>query len=381
MSMRFQAGINLPGYNPLKVANAPTIGTATAGTSNCASVTFTAPACVGGGSISSYTVAASCGNKVTSGASSPLVVTGLTTGSSYTFKVIATNAYGPSYPSAASNSITATVKTCASYTTAGCYSWVAPSGVTSVAVVAIGGGGGGGAGYNGCCAYGGVGAPGAGLGYKNAYSVTPGNSYTVKVGAGGVGTASAGSTTAVNNSYFVSTAVVKGGTAPYVGDGGGAGGGGGGFCAFVGAGGGGGAGGYSGSGGGGGVGVAGTAGSGGGGGGGGSGYSVCRVAGGGGGTGIFGQGSNGTGGAKGVASPTNCGAGKGGGGGSSGTAGGTSPTYNGNGGAGGTYGGGGGGSAINGNPGGSGGVGAVRIVWCVGGARGTPSFPSTNVGA
>jgi hypothetical protein len=24
--------------------------------------------------------------------------------------------------------------------------------------------------------------------------------------------------------------------------------------------------------------------------------------------------------------------------------------------------------------------GAVRIVWCVGGARGTPSFPSTNVG-
>jgi LmbE family N-acetylglucosaminyl deacetylase len=25
--------------------------------------------------------------------------------------------------------------------------------------------------------------------------------------------------------------------------------------------------------------------------------------------------------------------------------------------------------------------GAVRIVWCTGGIRGTPSFPSTNVGA
>ena len=29
----------------------------------------------------------------------------------------------------------------------------------------------------------------------------------------------------------------------------------------------------------------------------------------------------------------------------------------------------------------AGGSGAVRIVWCKGGARGTPSFPSTNVGA
>ena len=33
-----------------------------------------------------------------------------------------------------------------SYTSAGCYSWVAPAGVTSVSVVAIGGGAGGGGG-------------------------------------------------------------------------------------------------------------------------------------------------------------------------------------------------------------------------------------------
>jgi len=141
MSMRYQAGIVLPGYNALKVANAPTIGTATAGTSGCASVTFTAPACTGGGAISGYTVFANCGIYTASGASSPLVVTGLTSGGSYTFKTIATNVYGPSFPSAASNSITAAVVTCATYTTAGTFSWVAPSGVTSVAVVTVGGGG------------------------------------------------------------------------------------------------------------------------------------------------------------------------------------------------------------------------------------------------
>ena len=55
MSLSRQAGIILPGYNPLQVADAPTIGTATAGTSNCASVTFTAPACTGGSVITTYT--------------------------------------------------------------------------------------------------------------------------------------------------------------------------------------------------------------------------------------------------------------------------------------------------------------------------------------
>jgi hypothetical protein len=64
MAWSYKGGINLPGYDPLKVANAPTIGTATAGGSLRASVTFTAPACVGGGAISSYTVFANCGAKV-----------------------------------------------------------------------------------------------------------------------------------------------------------------------------------------------------------------------------------------------------------------------------------------------------------------------------
>ena len=55
MSMTRQAGIILPGYNPLLVANAPTIGTATAGTAQCASVAFTAPSCTGGSVITTYT--------------------------------------------------------------------------------------------------------------------------------------------------------------------------------------------------------------------------------------------------------------------------------------------------------------------------------------
>jgi hypothetical protein len=88
----------------LKVPNAPTIGTATAGGNNCASVAFTAPSCIGGGAISSYKVYSNCGAFTKIGASSPLVVTGLTTGSSYTFKAEASNAYGPGPSSLASSS-------------------------------------------------------------------------------------------------------------------------------------------------------------------------------------------------------------------------------------------------------------------------------------
>jgi hypothetical protein len=105
MSMRYQAGIVLPGYNPLKVPNAPTIGTATAG-SGSASVTFTAPSDVGGGAITGYSVVSTPGGVIGTGASSPVTVSGLTAGTAYTFKVWATNAYGPSPLSAASNSAT-----------------------------------------------------------------------------------------------------------------------------------------------------------------------------------------------------------------------------------------------------------------------------------
>ena len=72
------------------------------------------------------------------------------------------------------------------FTTPGTYSWTAPAGVTSVCAVCIGGGG---AGTRGASPSdvdqlrrgGGAG----GLGWKNDISVTPGQTYTIVVGAGG----------------------------------------------------------------------------------------------------------------------------------------------------------------------------------------------------
>ena len=107
--MRYQAGIVLPGYNPLKVPNAPTIGTATGVSTTSLSITFTAPSDVGGGAITSYIATAKRTSDgvlfSASGASSPITVTGLTA-VPFTVTVVAVNAYGPSAASAASNSVT-----------------------------------------------------------------------------------------------------------------------------------------------------------------------------------------------------------------------------------------------------------------------------------
>jgi len=108
MSRRYQAAILTASYNGLQVPNAPTIGTATAG-SGSASVTFTAPSNVGGGAITSYTVISSPGSILGTGSSSPVTVSGLTNGTAYTFTVVATNAYGSGPASAASNSVTPAV--------------------------------------------------------------------------------------------------------------------------------------------------------------------------------------------------------------------------------------------------------------------------------
>lgn len=352
MSLGRQAGIILPGYDPLRVANPPVIGTASSASGTSVSVSFTAPSCIGGAAITSYTAYACCGIKTATGANSPLVVTGLTTGQSYVFRVFANNLYGPSYPSGASNSVApANVVGQQAYTTPGTYTWVAPSGVTSVSIVAVGSGG---SSQN-------TGNGGGGLGYRNNYTVTPGFSYTVVVG--GKGASTPAPAFPGQDSYFINTSVVKGGgggmistisPGSFTGDGGGNGGAGGCTVCYVG--GGGGAGGYSGNGGGAGRGFpeSGLAGSGGGGGGGaseGPGYN----GGGGGGVGILGQGANGAGG---IASISFSRTGKGGSGGSDAV-----------GRAGGFYGGGS-------TPTLDGGSGAVRIIW----PGTTRQFPSTNTG-
>ena len=85
------------------IPQVPTIGTASVGNAQ-ASVSFT-PGSASGLS-ETYTVTSSPGNISASGSSSPIIVTGLTNNTSYTFTVTATNANGTSAASAASNSIT-----------------------------------------------------------------------------------------------------------------------------------------------------------------------------------------------------------------------------------------------------------------------------------
>jgi hypothetical protein len=84
-------------------------------------------------------------------------------------------------------------------------SWTAPTGVTQVEVLVVGGGGGGG--YNG-----GGGGGAGGLLYSAAYTVTPGTSYTVTVGAGGApSSASANVASVGSNSVFDALTAYGGG--------------------------------------------------------------------------------------------------------------------------------------------------------------------------
>jgi hypothetical protein len=101
----------MPGITAVPdVVDAPTIGSATAGVES-ATVTYTAAAT--GGAATSFTAISTPGSITGSSATSPITVSGLTGGTSYTFKVYGANSSGTwsVNQSSASNSVTPTVAT------------------------------------------------------------------------------------------------------------------------------------------------------------------------------------------------------------------------------------------------------------------------------
>ncbi|MCU1551315.1 MAG: hypothetical protein JWR36_1875 [Glaciihabitans sp.] len=88
-----------------QVPGAPSGVVATVG-NRTATVSFVAPASNGGSPITKYTVTSSPGGLSVFGPSSPLVVSGLTNGTAYTFTVTATNTIGTGAPSAPSAAVT-----------------------------------------------------------------------------------------------------------------------------------------------------------------------------------------------------------------------------------------------------------------------------------
>jgi Fibronectin type III domain len=99
------ASFKFPSCVPSSLPGAPTGVTATPGESQ-ASVSFTPPASDGGSGIIYYTVTSDPGGITVSGPSSPIIITGLTNGVSYTFTVKATNGVGTGPASDPSNSVT-----------------------------------------------------------------------------------------------------------------------------------------------------------------------------------------------------------------------------------------------------------------------------------
>ena len=91
-----QDGINAPD---------PVTGVTGEAGSEQVEVSFTTPSDQGGADITEYRVTDSTGAHGATGSSSPITVTGLTNGASYTFNVWAINPFGWSSPSDASGSV------------------------------------------------------------------------------------------------------------------------------------------------------------------------------------------------------------------------------------------------------------------------------------
>lgn len=204
------------------VPNAPSTPTLTAGQTISPVVNFTAANT--GGTQTNFTVAASPGNATWDGTTSPITATGLTAGTSYTFRVKAVNSTGSSAYSSPSAAITVTSPQwglLATYNSS--TSYTVPTGVTKLGVVVISGGTGGG---SGCCGNPGApgGASGSAVGFWD-YPVNAGTTYNVTVGGssgnsafGNLASATAGGNASTNfNTNAVIANAAGGGNngAPY----------------------------------------------------------------------------------------------------------------------------------------------------------------------
>jgi hypothetical protein len=158
------------------------------------SVAFTAPTT--GYTPTSYTVTSSPGSITATGSSSPIVVSGLTGGTSYTFTVTSTSAQGTSAASSASSAVTAPTTLTTTFNSSGTFT---NPGVSNVEVLLVGGGGGGGfGGSNLSGEFGGGGGGAGGVQYSAALSISPNTNYAVTVGNGGGGDTSGNSSVFAN---------------------------------------------------------------------------------------------------------------------------------------------------------------------------------------
>jgi hypothetical protein len=204
MAVRKASDSNLTGkkYNDASAAttkiadvpDAPTIGSVTGTVTP--SVAFTAAN--RGGTVNSFTVTSTPGSITATGASSPITVNGLSSGTSYTFKVKGKNNldnFGPE--SAASSAVTVTIpvyQLAQTFNTSTNYT--VPSGVSKIGVVTISGGGSGSQG-NGAFVLGanpGSGGKGGSAISFFGYDVNAAQNYAITVGGAG-GTSSFGSLT------------------------------------------------------------------------------------------------------------------------------------------------------------------------------------------
>jgi hypothetical protein len=162
---------------PSNKPDAPIIGVATSTGTTTATVAFTAPVYTGASVIISYTAVSSPDGitaSLSQSGSGTISISGLTTGTTYTFTVYATNSDGSSAFSAASNSIVPQVQ------------------ATNVDMYLIAGGGGAGGGYNsspGTFMGGGGGA--GGVVYVPAYPTNYNTAIPISIGGGGSGVSGA----------------------------------------------------------------------------------------------------------------------------------------------------------------------------------------------